>query len=114
MAQVEMFSGMPATAAPADAQVEDECYPTPALRRVLEKAHQHGVVRRAGIYSDTPQQESADLPEFDWQATIDRAIERGWLAPGVAFNTYALTAAGSAALAAPPPRRVAVGNLVKG
>ena len=74
---------------------------TPALRRVLEKALSKGCVRRAGIYSDVPQGDAAEHPEFDRQAAIDRCIANGWPAAGVSFNTYVLTPAGEARLAAP-------------
>ena len=74
---------------------------TPTLRRVLAKARQAGCVRRAGIYADVPQESSADLPGFDMQVAIDRCIAEGWLAAGVAFNTYVLTEAGARVLDAP-------------
>lgn len=79
---------------------------TPALRRVMEKAIEAGVIRRAGIYSDAPQSAVADEPQFDWQHSIDRCIAAGWMAPGVAFNTYAPTSAGHEAIAA-DDRRIA-------
>jgi hypothetical protein len=102
--QGEFFQGAEPAPGVVLPESQDETGPTPALRRVLEKARDRGVVRRAGIYSDVSQGDVADEPEFDWQHAIDRAIALGWLAPGVAFNTYALTAAGQAALAlAPPP-----------
>ncbi|MCR0981819.1 hypothetical protein [Roseomonas populi] len=75
----------------------EEC--TPALRRVLEKARSCGCVRRAGIYADRPQEDAAKEPGFDWQTPIDRCVALGWLNAGEAFNTYVLTAQGSAQLA---------------
>ncbi|MFC0407953.1 hypothetical protein [Roseomonas elaeocarpi] len=68
--------------------------------RVLDKAETAGCVRRAGAYSDVPQNRSAKEPGFDWPLQVDRCIAKGLLAPGVAFNTYVLTERGKAALAA--------------
>jgi hypothetical protein len=78
---------------------QDKC--TPALHRVLSKAREKGCVRRAGIYADVPQSKAADHPEFDRQTAIDRCIAAGWLAAGVAFNTYVPTPAGRARVDAP-------------
>jgi len=72
---------------------------TPALRRVLGKAIAEGCVRRAGIYAERPQEETAELGNFDFQTAIDRCVALGWLAPGDAYNTYIATKAGVDALA---------------
>ncbi|MFH5924581.1 hypothetical protein [Roseomonas xinghualingensis] len=102
--ETETQIALPLDTAPAERVADARPWPekfTPALRRVLEKARAAGCVRRAGIYADTPQNETADLPGFDWQVAIDRCIAAGWLASGVAFNTYVLTKSGEAQLAMP-------------
>lgn len=94
----------------AEAEPDTTIRLTPALRRVLEKALECGTLRRAGGYVDGETNSTMALsqhfPEFEQPVAVDRCIAAGWLAPGVAYNTYVPTSAAEEAIRA-DDRRVA-------